>query len=145
MDIRELAEFAEAAAPLIERLKVDEGFEGKPYKDTLGYLTIGYGTLIENGLSTFESELLLLVRARESMIELQKAKPIVSALSDNRLFALSNMAYNLGVPKLLRFKRMWAAVEQGDFDAAAKHALDSRWAKQVKSRSKRVTDLLRAG
>ena len=145
MDIRELAEFAEAARPLIEQLKDDEGFEEKPYKDTLGYLTIGYGTLIENGLSKFESELLLLVRARESMIELQRAKPIVSTLSDNRLFALSNMAYNLGVPKLLRFKRMWGAIEVGDFESARKHALDSRWAKQVKGRSKRVTDLLMDG
>ena len=64
MDIRELAEFAEAAEPLIEQLKIDEGFvAGTPYKDTEGYLTIGYGTLIENGLTNFESELLLLVRA----------------------------------------------------------------------------------
>ena len=145
MDIRELAEFAEAAEPLIEQLKEDEGFSAKPYKDTEGYLTIGYGTLIENGLTRFESQLLLLFRARVSMMELQQAKPIVSELSDNRLFALSNMAYNLGVPKLLGFKKMWAAVEVDDFVSAKKHALDSRWAKQVGKRADRVTDLLMDG
>ena len=145
MDIRELAEFAEAAEPLIDRLKPDEGLVLTPYKDDLGFLTIGYGTLLENGLSEFECYLLLLVRARQSMMELQRAKPIVTKLSDNRLFALSNMAYNLGVPKLMKFKNMWAAIEVDDFESAADHALDSRWAKQVGKRADRVTDLLRDG
>ena len=74
-----------------------------------------------------------------SMFELQIRLP--NWLDSNRHYQIirlirfvTNMAYNLGVPKLLRFKRMWAAVEQGDFDAAAKHALGliHSWAKQVK-------------
>ena len=31
---------------LKKRIKVNEGFSSKPYKDQLGYLTIGYGHLI---------------------------------------------------------------------------------------------------
>ena len=31
---------------LKERIKSNEGFSSKPYKDQLGYLTIGYGHLI---------------------------------------------------------------------------------------------------
>lgn len=145
MNIQDLADYYDAAKPLIDQLEVDEGHEPKPYKDSLGYLTLGFGTLIENGLSIFESRLLLVARAREATYELQRAKPIVTELSDNRIYALSNMAYNLGVPKLLKFKNMWAAIEERDFDAAAEHALDSRWARQVGQRSVRVTDLLREG
>ena len=65
MDIRELADFADRARPLIDRdqLKPDEGLVLTPYKDHLGFLTIGYGTLLENGLSEFECYLLLLIRA----------------------------------------------------------------------------------
>ena len=31
---------------LKKRIKLNEGFSSKPYKDQLGYLTIGYGHLI---------------------------------------------------------------------------------------------------
>ena len=44
---------------IIDDLKRDEGFRAKPYHDSEGKLTIGYGTLIEDGLSEEEAELLL--------------------------------------------------------------------------------------
>ena len=43
----------------IDSLKRDEGFMAKPYKDSEGLLTIGYGTLIEEGITKEEAELLL--------------------------------------------------------------------------------------
>ncbi len=45
---------------LLSQLKTDEGFELKPYKDTQGKLTIGYGhNLTDNGISLSIAEQLL--------------------------------------------------------------------------------------
>jgi lysozyme len=55
------------------------------------------------------------------------------------------MAFNLGVPRLCKFKKMWAAVEAEDFSTAAKEMLDSRWANQVKSRSTKLAHAMHHG
>jgi lysozyme len=55
------------------------------------------------------------------------------------------MAFNLGVPRLCKFKKMWAAVHAKQFDVAAKEMLDSRWAKQVKSRSTKLAHAMHHG
>jgi lysozyme len=55
------------------------------------------------------------------------------------------MAFNLGVPRLCKFKKMWAAIEAKDFPTAAKEMLDSRWANQVKSRSTKLAHAMHHG
>ena len=45
-----------------------------------------------------------------------------------RQLVLVDMAFNMGVPRLCKFKKMWNAVHE-KFDAASK--CDSRWANQV--------------
>ena len=77
--------------------------------------------------------------------ELAEAKPVIRTVSDNRYYALCNMAYNLGVAGLLKFKNMWASIEADDWTGAADHAMDSKWARQVGVRAIRVTSLLRDG
>ena len=47
-------------------------------------------------------------------------------------------AYNMGVPRLMGFKRMLAAVERGDWPRAKVEALDSKWAEQVPNRAAKV-------
>ncbi len=61
-----------------------------------------------------------------------------------RAEVLIDMAYNLGVGGLLGFKRALAAVEAGDFPAAAAHMMDSRWAAQVGRRAVELAGLMRA-
>jgi lysozyme len=39
------------------------------------------------------------------------------------------MSYQLGIAGLMRFKRMWAAIEKEDWILARSEMLDSRWAK----------------
>ena len=56
---------------------------------------------------------------------------------------LSNMHYNLGLTRLLKFKKMWAALEDNDFNTAADEMLDSRWATQVPNRANRLADRMR--
>ena len=99
-------------------LKRDEGFRKKPYHDSLGLLTIGYGTLIENGITKQEGHLLLEYRLRQCMDELLARRPGLDFPPPVRR-GLFNMAYNLGVPKLMRFQRMWAALDDAAYDRAA--------------------------
>lgn len=131
---------------LIHDLKCDEGFSSQVYTDSLGLLTIGYGTLIEYGITREEAELLLLYRLGEVLRELHRRKPEIDEI--DRYFpvqyaALINMAYNLGVPKLLGFRKMWKAIDERDWSRAADEALDSKWARQVPERARRIAADLR--
>jgi len=59
--------------------------------------------------------------------------------------ALLNMCFNLGINKLLKFKKMIAALNIQEYRMAAKEGLDSLWAKQVGQRAIEVTDAIRKG
>ena len=58
---------------------------------------------------------------------------------------LLDMAFNMGVPRLGKFKKMWAAIEDGDMNEASKQALDSRWADQVGRRAESLAERLISG
>jgi lysozyme len=55
------------------------------------------------------------------------------------------MCFNLGMPRLRQFRNMLAALEAGDFETAAREALDSRWAGQVGARAERIAAQIRDG
>ena len=55
------------------------------------------------------------------------------------------MAFNMGVPRLCKFVKMWDAIHKSDFDEASVQMLDSRWAKQVKSRSTTLSEAMKTG
>jgi hypothetical protein len=40
---------------------------------------------------------------------------------------------------------MWNAIYEGNFDAASVEMMDSRWARQVKSRAKKLSDAMKSG
>lgn len=113
------------------------------YRCPTGYLTVGHGRNLEQrGLSDGEAELLLRNDVREIVQELQE-KPYWMKLSTVRRAVLINMAYNLGLSGLSKFKNMWAAVESEDFDRAADEMLDSLWAEQVKGRARELSAMMR--
>lgn len=53
---------------------------------------------------------------------------------------IANMCFQLGRPRLSKFKMMKAAVDARDFKEAANQMLDSRWAKQTPNRANRLAD-----
>jgi len=59
--------------------------------------------------------------------------------------ALLNMCFNLGINRLLGFKKMVAALQEKNFTLAAKEALNSKWAEQVGERAKDIALMIRQG
>ena len=131
---------------MIEQLVDHEGLELLPYEDSLGIITIGVGrNLEERGISEDEAFYLLANDIDIIWDELIKQHPIVEDLDDQRQMILLDMAFNMGVPRLGKFKKMWAAIEDGDMIEASKQALDSRWADQVGRRAERLAERLTSG
>ena len=132
---------------LIEDLKSDEGWRPFAYEDHLGFLTIGFGFLIDERrggeLPVEIAEDWLTYAAIKRWDELRVALPWLDLMAEDVQRALANMAYQLGVNGVLRFRKMLAKLKQGNRAAAAAEALDSRWAVQTPRRAKRVTDLIR--
>jgi len=57
---------------------------------------------------------------------------------------LINMAFNLGGPRLNKFVKLRTALQQFNYQEAAKEMLDSRWAEQVGNRSSELADIVRS-
>lgn len=116
------------------------------YKDSLGIETIGYGRNIkDNGLSDEEAEYLLLNDIKDVLFSLMRLYPWYIHLSQNRQFALADMAFNMGIPRLQKFKKMLIALEAHDYETAAQEALDSKWAKQVGGRANEIVNMILDG
>ena len=144
-----------------------EGMVLTVYEDSLGIETIGIGRNLKdrgitpeeleymdipnmaivytNGISEADAKYLATNDIKIVEKELCKAKPCVYGLDAARQLILMDMAFNMGVPRLCKFKNMWAAVEAGDFDTASVEMLDSRWARQVKSRATKLAEAMKTG
>ena len=152
---------------LIDKLIESEGMVLSVYQDTLGIDTIGIGrNLVDRGISKeeldaldiptighvyeygiTEADAVYLAKNDVEIVEneLLNAHPCVAELDAVRQLVLVDMAFNMGVPRLRKFKKMWAAIHEKDFMTAAKEMLDSRWANQVKSRSHRLANKMHHG
>lgn len=129
---------------LFDDLVRDEGLKLEIYKCTAGKLTIGVGRNIEDrGITTSEARLLLANDVDIISDELTTKFPWWVSMPEPAQRALANMAFNLGVPRLSQFKNMLSALEKGDYNVAAKEALDSNWAKQVGDRANRIAKVFR--
>lgn len=128
---------------LVDDLKRDEGLRLKPYLDTTGHWTVGYGrNLTDVGISEAEAEYLLANDIARAESFLDASLPWWRTLSPDRQRALANMAFNLG-PELLTFKVTLGRLQAGNYVAAAESMLQSLWAKQVGARAVRLAALVR--
>ena len=140
---------------LREQLEIDEGVVHEIYLDHLGLPTFGIGHLVtesdpEHGLPVGtpvdESRC---IEAFESDIE--------TVLSDcNKLYSdfddlpeeaqrvIANMMFNMGRPRLSKFKGMKSGVDARDWNRAADEMVDSRWYRQVTKRADRLVTRVRA-
>ena len=123
----------------------DEGLELKPYKCTGDKLTIGVGRNLEDtGISEAEA-LFLLQNDIDRIHRAMAGNATFNRLDEVRQMAVVNMCFQLGVAGCLSFRKMWAALEAGDYQLAHDEALDSRWHRQTPNRARRVANVLLTG
>jgi len=151
----------------IQKLITHEGLRLEVYKDSLGIDTIGIGRNLEDrgitkeeldwmdipnmaivhtmGIS--EADAMYLAENDVQIVEeeLVRAHPCVNKLDAVRQLVVMDMAFNMGVPRLCKFKNMWNAIHEENYIVAAKEMLDSRWAVQVKSRSTKLANAMHNG
>jgi len=132
-----------------EQLKRDEGEILHAYKDSLGFLTIGIGILIDKrkdgGLRPEESEFIFRNRLRLLDAELASKLPWITRLDPTRKGVLINMAFQMGVTGLSAFKNTLALVQSGKYQDAAKAMMQSKWASQTPARAQRLSNQMATG
>lgn len=130
----------------IRQLKRHEGFSLEAYLCPAGYLTIGWGHNCEalpvpgvekvgDSISRGSAEILLYQDVRTLAHELDSKLEWWRGMIEPRQAVLLNMAFNMGVPKLLTFRKALRAMESRCWNEAAHEMLDSKWAEQVKGRA----------
>lgn len=131
---------------LAEQLKKYEGLRLKPYKDTVGKLTLGVGrNLIDKGITEQEALFMLNNDVDYFYGKLCQRINWMKTLDDARQNVLVNMAFNLGIAGLMSFKKMLLACEHGNFKIAATEMLNSKWAEQVGYRANELSEQMRTG
>jgi lysozyme len=141
---------------LREELTIDEGCIDKIYLDHLGYPTFGIGHLIletdpEHGQEVdtpvskerieecFEDDI------EGVLTDLDRNMPWWADLCEDHQRVIANMAFNLGINRLLKFKKFLGALQEHDFETAAVEMMDSKWATQVGPRATRLRDRILKG
>ena len=151
----------------LDKLIEHEGMVLTVYEDSLGIETIGIGRnlkdrgitkeeldymdipnmgiIYDHGITEADARYLALNDIRIVENELCRVHPCVENLDSVRQLILMDMAFNMGVPRLCKFKNMWNAIHEGRFDIAGMEMMDSKWARQVGRRAVKLSDAMKAG
>lgn len=133
---------------LREMIKRHEGVKDRVYLCSAGYETIGVGRNISEsgiGLTADEIDYLLDNDIIRCIKELNSNFPWFGNLDEAREHAIIDICFNLGITRLLKFKKALAAMESGRWGDAADEFYDSKWAKQVGSRAVEICQIIRDG
>jgi lysozyme len=121
---------------LRQQLVKHEGLRLRPYKDTVGKLTIGVGRNIEDrGISEGEAFVLLDNDISECLWQLSYTFPWFERLDPMRQRVWIDLCFNMGITRLQTFEKAIAAMENGDYQEAAAQLHDSKWCGQVGKRA----------
>lgn len=134
MDMEEKRKF-------LEQIKRHEGLRLEAYLCPAGKLTVGYGHNCESSpvagvekpgdrIRRKDAENLLASDAARCAEQLSALRPAWRKMNAPRQAVLINMGFNMGITKLMAFKKMWAALERDDFLRASSEMLDSKWARE---------------
>jgi len=139
---------------LQERIKQHEGLSLTIYPDVLGYSTIGYGhkcssaeiQKYKDGITKEEAEAIF---QDDFAKKSAQAKAIAGdnwkKLNEARQGVIIEMVFQLGMGGVLKFKRMWAAIDAGDYDEAAAQMIESVWHKQTRTRCEDLAAIMKHG
>lgn len=125
----------------VAQIKLDEGFRAKPYLDSVGKSTFGYGC---TSITEPEAAVLLSNRVND-LLHSFKQMDWWPMLNDARMAVILNLGYNVGVGGVLGFHDMIAAIRARDYKAAAAALLASKYATQVGERALRLAAVMEIG
>ena len=139
---------------LRKQLEIDEGVKYEIYNDHLGLATFGIGHLVIPSDEEYGKP--LGTRISEERVRECFDRDVQSVLRDCKLLykdfdelpeevqqIVANMMFNMGRPRLSKFKGMKAGVDAGDWQKAADEMVDSGWYRQVTNRAQRLVDRMR--
>ena len=140
-----------------EQIKRHEGEVLEVYEDSLGYLTLGVGHLIQKSDPEYgqpagtpvSQEVVDLYYADdfdkhvdETIHVCENNNIVFDALPESIQHVLVNMCFNLGANRLGKFRNMLAAVSTSDWKEMASQMEDSRWFGQVGRRSVELQEMV---
>ena len=140
---------------LRKELEMDEGVKYEIYNDHLGYATFGIGHLVRDSDPEYGQEIGTPV-SEDRVIEAfnQDVETVLNdctilygdfnELPEEAQLIIANMMFNLGRPRLSKFKGMKAGVDAKDWNKAADEMIDSAWYRQVPNRAGRLVKRMRA-
>lgn len=128
---------------IYEMLMRHEGVKLKPYRDSVGTLTIGVGRNLEDtGITQNEAFQLLQNDVRRVRYALDKHLPWWREQPAPVGLVLQNMTFQLGAYGLLGFVRFLNALQRHNYAEAAKEMLQSDWAKQTPKRAQELAEIV---
>ena len=140
---------------LRKELDVDEGVKYEIYNDHLGYPTFGIGHLVRDtdpeagaAVGTPVTEDRVIEAFNEDVETVLSDCDILyddfGDLPEEAQLIIANMMFNLGRPRLSKFKGMKAGVDSRDWKKAADEMVDSAWYRQVPNRAGRLVSRMKA-
>jgi len=140
---------------LREEIAEDEGVKYEIYLDHLDLPTFGIGHLITDTDEEYGSPVGTPVtedRVNECfdkdvevvLSDCEKLYEDFYDLPEEAQLIIANMMFNMGYPRLSKFKGMKRGVDNRDWDTAADEMVDSRWYNQVTNRANRLVKRMRA-
>ena len=136
-------------------LEIDEGCKYHIYLDHLGLPTAGIGHLLKGTDPEYNKPVGTVV-SKERVAEWFEQDVHVTIGECRKLFddwdnlpetvrlITANMMFNMGRPRLSKFKKMIQAIQDSDWLEAGNQMQDSRWYKQVTNRADRLISRMRA-
>ena len=140
---------------LSAEIEADEGCVLEVYLDHLGFPTVGVGHLIlesdeEYGKPVGTKVSLERVRVllRDDLVrtasDCGKLYSDFNKLPEEAQLIIANMMFNMGLPRLSKFKKMKEAVDERRWNEAAAQMKDSKWYSQVPNRAERLCQRMKA-
>jgi lysozyme len=145
-----LSQNPQIMAAVKKQIMFHEGMVLHPYKDSLGYPTIGVGHLIQSGdnipstITKEYAESLFSEDFNKHMAAAQKL-PGFDKLDAVRQGALVDMVFNMGLGGVKKFTGMLGSLQKGDYAGAKNGILNSKYARQVGDRANTIASLIETG
>lgn len=135
-----------------QEIELDEGKVLTSYKDSLGNWTIGIGHLLGadpkfQGITITDQECGEYFEEdfNEAVKEAQSAFDGFEGLDGPRKGAIVNMAFQMGEKTLSTFHTFLDYLDRGMYQEAALDLMNTRYARQVPQRAKRIAYRIRTG